>query len=325
MLPPVPVTVVTGFLGVGKTTAIRDALANKPPEEPPWAVLVNEFGEIGIDGALLEGGDVSVREIPGGCICCTAGVALKTALIRVLRDVRPGRLLIEPTGLAHPATILDLLRRPGIREAVLPRATITLVDARRLTEPRVLRNPTFQDQVQVADVLVANKADLCEPEDLARFTAFADKLWPAPLVVAQTRHGHLEPAWLDLDPTPAARDYAPTSEDGHDHHHHHEHQTDEALTQGWIWPPDVVFEQLRLNLALRDLVHANPDLMPSGALRIKGLFRTPGAWVSAQANPDAVSFEPVGWRRDSRVEIIALGPEAPDWNRVKAHIESAVF
>jgi len=314
----VPVTVVTGFLGVGKTTAIRRLLAERDDDGPPWAVLVNEFGEVGIDGALLDQGEVAVTEIPGGCICCTAGMALQTSLVRVLREIRPARLLIEPTGLAHPATILDLLRRPGIREAVAPRATITLVDPRRLDEPRVRESPTFNDQVTVADVLVATKADLCEPQDLQRFRTFADALWPPPLVVAEVAHGQLDPAWLDLDPRPRQTAYAPE-------HHDHAHHGVQADHRGLLWPPEISFDRIRLRLALQELVHPASDLLPAGALRIKGLFRTPGAWLAVQADPDSVSFEPTGWRRDTRVEIIAPAQPAPDWDAVRRRLEDAIL
>ena len=118
MIQAVPTTIVTGFLGVGKTTAILDLLARRPAGAR-WAVLVNEFGQVGLDGAILpsEGG-VVVREIAGGCVCCTAGPQLGVAINRLLREHRPDRLILEPTGLASPASILDLLRGPSYRTAV---------------------------------------------------------------------------------------------------------------------------------------------------------------------------------------------------------------
>ena len=83
----VPTNLISGFLGVGKTTAIRHLLANKPANER-WAVLVNEFGEIGIDGATLASDDgVDIREVAGGCVCCTSGPMLRVALTRLLRQI----------------------------------------------------------------------------------------------------------------------------------------------------------------------------------------------------------------------------------------------
>src|SRR5688500_14976207 len=108
-LQAIPTNIITGFLGVGKTTAILHLLKHKPQHER-WAVLVNEFGEVGIDGSLLTGasaadGDIFIREVPGGCMCCAAGLPMQIALNRLLSKARPHRVLIEPTGLGHPAEI----------------------------------------------------------------------------------------------------------------------------------------------------------------------------------------------------------------------------
>ncbi len=99
----VPTNIITGFLGVGKTSAILNLMANKPENER-WAVLVNEFGEIGVDGSLVQGQQseeqqVFIREVPGGCMCCAAGLPMQIALNQLLNEAKPDRLLIEPTGL----------------------------------------------------------------------------------------------------------------------------------------------------------------------------------------------------------------------------------
>lgn len=91
---------ITGFLGSGKTTTIRHLLAHKPDRER-WAVLVNEFGEIGIDGALLADSGAVLKEIPGGCMCCVNGLPMQVGLNMLLQQAKPDRLLIEPTGLGH--------------------------------------------------------------------------------------------------------------------------------------------------------------------------------------------------------------------------------
>ncbi len=107
-MSPIPCTIVTGPLSVGKTSFISRLLALKAPDER-WAVLVNEFGALGIDGALVSGGaagqpGVVVRELAGGCLCCQAAGVLVPAIAQLLRQARnPARLLIEPSGLGHPA------------------------------------------------------------------------------------------------------------------------------------------------------------------------------------------------------------------------------
>lgn len=112
----VPTNVITGFLGVGKTSAILHLLSHKPVHER-WGVLVNEFGEIGVDGSFLEGQhpkgqSIFIREVPGGCMCCTSGLPMEIALSQLLAVARLDRLLVEPTGLGHPKEVLEVLAAP---------------------------------------------------------------------------------------------------------------------------------------------------------------------------------------------------------------------
>jgi G3E family GTPase len=195
--PPIPVNLVIGFLGVGKTTAVRHLLARHPGHER-WAVLVNEFGEIGVDGALLADTGVTVEEVAGGCLCCVSAPAFTTGLNRLIRQHRPERILIEPSGLGHPAKVLETLTGPLYRGLLEVRATICLVDARHLRSPRHLAHETFQDQIHLADVLVANKADCYGPSDLVAFEDFTSTLTPRKLKLGLAEHGVIDPAWLDL-------------------------------------------------------------------------------------------------------------------------------
>lgn len=319
--PPVPVHVVSGPLGVGKTTALRALWASRPPNER-WAVLVNEFGKVGVDGPLLEVEGLAVREVAGGCICCTAGLELRVALVRLLQSVKPDRLLIEPSGVARPATVIDVLRSPGLAEAVDVRAVLTLVDPREVLGGRVERDETFADQVLLADVLVGNRADLCTPEELEAFVAWGEALDPPKLVVATTSFGALEPAWLELRPPSA-----PSRHEGHHLHGDGEAfategggqgaRGDGIATCGWVWPHEVVFDRLLLEVTLQEMVHGAHGL-PAGALRIKGIFRTPRVVLEVHASPEAVRFRPLDWRRDSRVEVLAAGEPAPAWETVEA-------
>lgn len=200
----IPVNLVTGFLGVGKTTAIHRLLARRPDAER-WAVLVNEIGEIGVDGALLAGRGVMVEEVAGGCLCCVAAPAFTTGLNRLIRRHRPDRVLIEPSGLGHPARVLDTLTGPPYADVLEVRATLCLMDARHLASPRHREHPNFQDQIQLADVLVGNKADCYGDAERAAFTAFAASLAPAKQRLALVTRGRLDPAWLDLGRSRARR------------------------------------------------------------------------------------------------------------------------
>ena len=193
----IPVNLITGFLGVGKTTAVRHLLATHTPDEK-WAVLVNEFGEIGVDGALLAEQGAVVQEVAGGCLCCVAAPAFTTGLNRVIRQHRPDRILIEPSGLGHPAQVLDTLSGPLYAGTLEVRATVCLMDARHLSSPRHREHQNFQDQIHLADVLVANKADLYTTDDFRAFENFAAQLIPAKDRIACVEHGVIDTAWLDL-------------------------------------------------------------------------------------------------------------------------------
>ena len=137
------VNLITGFLGSGKTTTLRHLLAGKPEGEN-WAVLVNEFGEIGIDGALLAESGAVLKEIPGGCMCCVNGLPMQVGLNMLLKQTRPDRLLIEPTGLGHPKQILDMLSAAVYQPWIDLRATARplvrtsqgTIDAALLDQPR---------------------------------------------------------------------------------------------------------------------------------------------------------------------------------------------
>ena len=136
----IPTTIVTGFLGAGKTTAINHLLTEKPAGEH-WALLVNEFGKVGVDAALIGPvAGVSIREIAGGCLCCTAGLAFEGALNRLIGDTSPDRILIEPSGIGHPLKIISTLTGSYYHNVLDLRATISLLLMPVSSEIRDTRN-----------------------------------------------------------------------------------------------------------------------------------------------------------------------------------------
>ena len=192
----VPTNIITGFLGVGKTSAILNLLNNKPENER-WAILVNEFGEIGIDGSIFESQyteeqGVYIREVPGGCMCCTAGTPMQVALAQLLRKAKPDRLLIEPTGLGHPSEVLQTLNNDNFQDILEIQKVITLVDARQLSDSRYVEHKTFQQQLAIADVIVANKKDLYAHDDKLALESYLHKhsLHNVPLLF--TEYGVIE-------------------------------------------------------------------------------------------------------------------------------------
>ncbi len=177
----IPCTLVTGFLGAGKTTVINQLLATKPDDER-WALLINEFGRIGIDGALLassqdndlEQKNIAIREVSGGCICCTSQLPLQIAISRLLSEHHPQRLLIEPTGLAHPRELILQLSAPHWQTALQMNAVITVLNGEQWQQIKYRDHDGFQAHVRDADVLIINRytqLDTSEKQALVEWIA----------------------------------------------------------------------------------------------------------------------------------------------------------
>lgn len=244
------INIITGFLGSGKTTTILNLLAQKK-DAAPWAVLVNEFGEIGIDGAILQASGVAIKEVPGGCICCVAGLPMQVALNQLIRTVRPARILIEPTGLAHLSQLIATLTSDHFAEQLDVRATIALLDARKLADARYISHEIFNDQLQHADIVLANKAELYSEEDRTRLQQWLQAQSTPKARFAFVSDGRFDARWLDL----------PRSQHGHGHHHHHhdskpllplqladdekficrENNGNDGWSCGWLFSPVLTF------------------------------------------------------------------------------------
>ena len=196
----IPTNIITGFLGVGKTTTILHLLKHKPIGER-WAVLVNEFGEIGVDGSLFQGQHqenegVFIREVPGGCMCCAAGLPMQIALNQLLTKSKAHRLLIEPTGLGHPKEVLAILNAEHYRDILIVQKSVTLVDARKIRDPRYFEHETFNQQIDIADIIVGNKQDLYKRDDKVLLKEYVAERKGENTQIIFTDHGKLDPAIL---------------------------------------------------------------------------------------------------------------------------------
>lgn len=209
--PPVPVTLVTGFLGAGKTTAVNHLLAHAGGRR--IAAVVNDFGTINIDAELIAAAandPDNVVSLPNGCICCTLeGDLLRTLATLLRRTPRPDHIVIETSGIADPADIVRNLMDPVIwREAPLD-LVLCILDA--TTSAEALSDPLLRSQLRAADLVALSRTDLAIPADLARTRAAVTAIKPAATVV-DAPHGQIPPALLfpDLPPvprTPTLRDH----------------------------------------------------------------------------------------------------------------------
>ncbi|MEL7694419.1 MULTISPECIES: CobW family GTP-binding protein [Pantoea] len=313
------VNLITGFLGSGKTTLLCHLLAAKPANEQ-WAVLVNEFGEIGVDGALLADRGAILKEIPGGCMCCVNGLPMQIGLNRLLQN-KPDRLLIEPTGLGHPRQLLQLLSSPTYHAWLQLNATLTLLDARQLADPWVVANENFRDQLAAADIIIGNKQDRWQPEDHQRLADWQrDALDQRPFIA--TEFGQIPLALLD---TPRGQ---PRELPVPQHHHpaavptsgvavmrlDHPARWRRALNQGqdysacgWLFDAETQFDRA----ALLEWVRQAPGD------RIKGVMHIEAGSLTINRQGDDLQIETRSQPpADSRIEII--DSQQADWNRLQS-------
>ncbi|PWC10444.1 hypothetical protein B4923_16515 [Brenneria roseae subsp. americana] len=318
------VNLITGFLGSGKTTTIRYLLSQKPEDEV-WAVLVNEFGEIGIDGALLNGSGAFVKEIPGGCMCCVNGLPMQLGLNMLLQQKKPHRLLIEPTGLGHPKQILSLLTGESYQPWLTLQATLCLLDARQLSDSRYTENENFRDQLAAADIIIANKQETYLDADVAALRQWQRANADGRPVVNASQ-GQIDLHLLDR--TRHNLRELPDSA------HHHSHKSTQGLAAlrlpggepwrrslnqgqgyhacGWIFSPDTTFD----TAALLDWVRLSP------VNRVKGVMRIREGTLIVNRQGDDLHIEtksvaPI----DSRIEVIHESPA--EWNTLQAALLKA--
>jgi G3E family GTPase len=266
----IPVTVVTGFLGSGKTTLIRELLAT--PEGANTALVINEYGEVGIDHALLRASSDATVLLGNGCVCCAVRTDLQESLRTLFADRARGavpsfqRVVIETSGLADPGPVLQTFASDrALGDVFHLQSLVTVVDA-----PGGVANlagmPEARHQVALADRIVLSKTDLTDPVAIGALNQRIRELTAAPLATAL--HGVIAPGFLldeglDLAARPAAHTHDHDGSPGHDH----SHGIDSFalfFERPLPWP---VFEQTMAVLtALR-----GPDL-----LRVKGLVAVEG-------------------------------------------------
>ncbi len=165
------IDVINGLLGSGKTTYMLNLLEQKDPGEKT-VVLVNEFGEIGIDGDILSGHGASVVELPNGCICCTLTADLRTQVKEIAENFEPDRLLIEPTGIATIKNLLGILNSLSLEKYIEDIRVTLVIDAANLREIVAQNRAFVENQLKAAHVIAVNKCDRVDAGEISWITGF---------------------------------------------------------------------------------------------------------------------------------------------------------
>ena len=332
-LAKLPVTIVTGFLGAGKTTLLRHMLDNA--EGRRIAVIVNEFGELGIDGEILKQCSIGcseeeavgrVFELANGCLCCT----VQEEFFPVMRELVARRgdldqILIETSGLALPKPLVQAFQWPEIRNACTVDAVITVVDSPAVAAGTFAAHPEqvdeqrkqdpnldhesplhelFEDQLASADLVVLNKADLLDAEALARVRAEVAEELPPAVKIVEANSGQL-PLSVLLGLNAAAELHIDSRPTHHDHEGHEDHDHDE-FDSFHVDLPEV--EERALLDALSALVERH------AVLRIKGFVAIPGKPMRLLVQGVGKRFDKHfdrAWRSDETrgTRLVVIGQE----------------
>jgi G3E family GTPase len=293
-------------------------------ETSKLGVIVNELGEVGIDGALLGGESARQIELPGGCVCCVLGDELDTTLLDIV-DQNPSlsAILLETTGVAEPLPIAWAVRRAPVDQRVRLAAVVTLVDALHFVGSRGV-SAAVDAQVAYADVVLVTKSEIATDRDIDAAIAAARELAPQALIRRGTTDEHA--AWLEqalADPSLEAP--ANGQEPAHVHDEHCRHP-DNGAVHGIdsVWLPvtaEVDLEELEDQLAT----------LPDNYVRIKGIVRSVDArdgvprvgWTVIHRVGLRVSSEPVGAPNFEEGRLVALGPRV-ERAALAACVEAAV-
>ncbi|MDE0458374.1 MAG: GTP-binding protein [Chromatiales bacterium] len=224
------INLLFGFLGSGKTTLLRRILGERAGERK-MAVIVNEFGDVGVDGEVIAGSNVNLVELTSGCLCCTLRGSLMSAVEELREKAAVEQIVVEATGVASPGDMLEDLNDSKIAHELAVGPLVTVVDAPKFTRLQQMLGEFYEEQVENADALVLNKIDLATPDELEEAKAAVREINPdAVLLFAE--QGDTDLALLLDGPESELLAQVKAEAEGHPHHGHddghgHDHEDDD--------------------------------------------------------------------------------------------------
>ncbi len=302
----IPTHIISGFLGAGKTTVLQHLLSQKPEHEI-WAVLMNEFGQIGIDQQLMpQSNGFAIQELLGGCLCCSSQLPMQIALSRLISENKIDRLFIEPTGLGHPAQLLEQLTEPHWLQHLSMRSLVTVIDGSRLHDSDWSQQNLYQDQLKVAQVVVISHQDKMTEGDIFALETLKKEYEAYQQKWILTSQGNLSIIEVDQIYTGKKRLIQPllkiqknlTANEQpviKQLPYHYVESAQGYSVAGWKLPKSWTFNFYDV----LDLLCEQKDW-----LRIKAVFNTNEGWKSFNFNPNQFNYQTAQEGIDNRIEII---------------------
>jgi len=318
------VDIVFGFLGSGKTTFIIKALEKWGADEK-IVVLVNEFGDVGIDGDLLTGQGGDVVELPSGCICCTLQADFRSQMLEISRTIKPARIIIEPTGVATIAQIRSIIEAQLFEKTVERINNILIADATGFMRLYKANRHFVESQVENAQLALLNKCDRVDkrkamviqgaisainPELTVLMTEFGAVDWAEYQFALSTAAGSGLDVWREKkqlkDFYKAMDGEHPLYEEGHDHHIHI-HVNEDALgyeSFGCVYN-HAAFDRGALEGYFQQL--NAPRSKMGNIVRAKGVFRIDGSTILMELASGEFSTQPISSSSESKISVIGRG------------------
>lgn len=305
------VNLLFGFLGSGKTTLAKHLLAERG-RDMKTAVIVNEFGEVGIDGDILRGTNVDVVELNSGCLCCTLRGSLMLAVEELREKSQVERVIVEATGIAQPGELLDTLADSSMEGGLEIGPLVTVVDVFKFPKLLSLLGDFYVDQIENADIVILNKIDLVTPEQLKEATRQLREVNPdADLIFAE--QGRVRPEEL-FEKRGEGLVEKVRAEGGHDHlghGHDHDHDHHDPDHDPHADAPAQSFVVRGAGNAARPGVERFFRALPDNVWRAKGFMHLDGKPSLVQYSLGQLEITPAAEVRSEAIVFIGNGMDRP--------------